>query len=161
VWINLPAKYKSIEPSFRHYVSSALPVVNNGDVWLKILIGDYNGQISPISTHTPMFYYHIKLKQDKLFVLPVNAAHAAAFYILDGKIKVFDQEMKAGQLIDFNIDGNQLVFTAVEDTELIAFGGLPIKEKVVSYGPFVMNSFEEIQKAIMDYETGKMGVLEY
>lgn len=161
VWINLPAKYKSIEPSFRHYVSSALPVINNGDAWLKILIGDYNGQISPISTHTPMFYYHIKLKQDKLFVLPVNAAHAAAFYIMNGKIKVFDQEVKAGQLIDFNIDGNQLVFTAVEDTELIAFGGLPIKEKVVSYGPFVMNSFEEIQKAIMDYETGKMGVLEY
>ena len=161
VWINLPAKDKSIEPSFRHYVSSALPVVNNGDAWLKILIGDYNGQISPISTHTPMFYYHIKLKQDKLFVLPVNAAHAAAFYIMNGKIKVFDQEVKAGQLIDFNIDGNQLVFTAVEDTELIAFGGLPIKEKVVSYGPFVMNSFEEIQKAILDYETGKMGVLEY
>ena len=63
--------------------------------------------------------------------------------------------------MDFNIDGDQLVFTALEDTELIAFGGLPIKEKVVSYGPFVMNSFEEIQKAIADYETGKMGTLDY
>jgi len=161
VWINLPAKNKSIAPSFRHYISSSLPVVNNGDAWLKVLIGDYNGQISPVTTHTPMFYYHIKLKQDKLFVLPVNASHAAAAYIMEGKIKVLDQQVKAGQLIDFKIDGDQLVFTAMEDTELIVFGGLPIKEKVVSYGPFVMNSFEEIQKAIVDFETGKMGVLEY
>jgi redox-sensitive bicupin YhaK (pirin superfamily) len=161
VWINLPSKDKTIAPSFRHYDSSAMPVVNNGDTWLKILIGDYNGKISPILTHTPMFYYHIKLKQDKLFLLPVNAGHAAAFYVMNGKIKILDQEVKSGQLVDFNIDGDQLVFTALEDTDLIAFGGLPIKEKVVSYGPFVMNSFEEIQKVIADYETGKMGVLEY
>jgi redox-sensitive bicupin YhaK (pirin superfamily) len=54
-----------------------------------------------------------------------------------------------------------LAFTAVEDAVLLVFGGLPIKEKVVSYGPFVMNSFEEVQEAIANYENGKMGVLDY
>jgi quercetin 2,3-dioxygenase len=49
----------------------------------------------------------------------------------------------------------------VEDAVLLVFGGLPIKEKVVSYGPFVMNSFEEVQEAIANYENGKMGVLDY
>jgi len=161
VWVNLPAKEKGIMPSFKHFVSSALPVINNGDAWLKVLIGDYAGMISPIKTHTPMFYYHIKLKQDKLFVMPVNGEQTSALYILEGKIKVLDQEAKTGQLVDFDVNGDQIVFTALENNDLIAFGGLPIKEKVVSYGPFVMNSFEEIQKAIEDYETGKMGVLDY
>ncbi|MBS1598243.1 MAG: pirin family protein [Bacteroidetes bacterium] len=161
VWINLPAKEKNIEPTFRHYTSSVLPVVDNGDAWLKILIGDYGGRISPIRTHTPMFYYHVKLKKDKLFVLPVNELFSAAIYVMQGKIRVLNEEAKTGQLVDFNIDGDQLAFAALEDTDLIVFGGLPIKEKVVSYGPFVMNNFEEIQKAIANYETGKMGILEY
>ena len=69
---------------------------------------------------------------------------------LDGHIYAFDEE-----------NGNQLVFSAITDAELIAFGGEPIKEKVVSYGPFVMNSFDEIQQAIGDYESGKMGVLDF
>jgi redox-sensitive bicupin YhaK (pirin superfamily) len=54
-----------------------------------------------------------------------------------------------------------LVFSALEDAEMIVFGGLPLKEKVVSHGPFVMNSLEEIEKAITDYVNGKMGVLDY
>jgi len=161
VWINLPEKDKFIEPSFRHYDSSVLPIVDNGDAQLKILIGGFNGQSSPVTTHTDMFYYHIKLKQGKLFTLPVDQSHTAAIYVMRGKIKVLNEEVKAGELIDFNIDGNYIVFTAIEDAEMIVFGGLPIKEKVVSYGPFVMNSFEEIQKVMVDYETGKMGVLEY
>jgi len=74
---------------------------------------------------------------------------------------VLGREPVAGELVYFNADGNQLVFTATEDAEVLLFGGEPIREKVVSYGPFVMNSFEEIQKAIAAYESGKMGVLEY
>ena len=80
---------------------------------------------------------------------------------MQGKLKVLNEEVKAGQLVEFNVDGDQLVFSAIEDSELVVFGGLPIKEKTVSYGPFVMNSFEEIQQAIGDYETGKMGQLDY
>jgi hypothetical protein len=61
-------------------------------------------------------------------------------------------------LIDFQLNGNQIVFSAREDADLIAFGGQPLKEKVVSYGPFVMNSFEQIQHAITDYESGRWGI---
>ncbi|HTQ63893.1 MAG TPA: pirin family protein [Puia sp.] len=160
-WINLPARNKFIKPSFRHYDSSSLPVIDNGDLWLKVLIGDFNGRISPVASETPLFYYHIKLKQDKLFVLPVNPFYSAGIYLMKGKIRILNQEMKTGELADFNIDGDQIVLTPVEDAEFIVFGGLPIKEKVVSYGPFVMNSFEEIQKMIEEYEAGKMGQLEY
>jgi len=161
LWINLPADKKRLASTFRHYGSTAMPVIEKEQTWLKVVIGEYEGLSSPISTHTPMFLYHLKIKKDTLLTLPVKDNYSAAIYIMQGKLKVLNKEPIAGELVNFNTDGDQLVFTATEDSELLVFGGLPIKEKVVSYGPFVMNSFEEIQQAIADYETGKMGVLEY
>jgi redox-sensitive bicupin YhaK (pirin superfamily) len=161
VWINLPADKKTLDASFRHYASATLPQQTGEGAWVKTLIGSYKGQTSPIATHTPMFLHHVKLKAGALFTLPVDNSYSSALYVLDGKIKLLGEEVKAGQLVDFHIDGDQLVFTAVGDADLIVFGGQPLKEKVVSYGPFVMNSFEEIQEAIRKYEIGKMGVLDY
>ena len=161
VWINLPAAKKSVSPSFRHYPVSSLPVVDNGDAWVKILIGNYGGLSSPVLTHTPLFYLHIRQKAGKSLVLPVQPDYSSALYLMGGKIGVGDQEMQPGQLADFNKDSDQVEWKAIQDSELIFFGGLPIGEKVVSYGPFVMNSFQDIQHAVEDYETGKMGQLEY
>ncbi len=161
LWINLPADQKKQPASFRHYAAATLPVVENEKTRLKVIIGDYHEQSSPISTQTPMFLYHLTIKKDALVTIPVKDDHTAAAYIMRGTIKVLGQAPVAGELVNFNIDGNQLVFTAVEDAEVLVLGGQAIKEKVVSYGPFVMNSFEEIQQAMQAYETGKMGVLEY
>lgn len=161
VWINLPSKYKFVDASFRNYPSSGFPVIKNENSLLKVLVGDYEAKKSPVVTQTPMFYYHLQLKAGHLFTLPVNADHTSALYVIGGKIKVLNEEAKAGQLVDFNLDGHQIVFSAIEDADMVAFGGQPLKEKVVSYGPFVMNSFEEIRHAITDYENGKMGQLDY
>ena len=161
VWINLPSQQKTVEASFRHYNNNLLPLIKNDNSEVKIILGDYAGKSSPVITQTQMFYYHIKLKAGTLFTLPVAEHHSAALYIMNGKVTVLNEEVKEGQLINFEDNGNQLVFSAKTDAELIAFGGEPIKEKVVSYGPFVMNSFEEIQQAIGDYESGKMGVLDF
>jgi redox-sensitive bicupin YhaK (pirin superfamily) len=161
IWINLPADKKTLPATFHHYDGKELPVVNGENSQLKIVLGQYEGKTSPVVTQTPMYFYHINLKKDQLFTLPVNDSYTSAVYLIDGKLKVLNQEVKATQLVNFNTDGDQLVFSATEDAALIVFGGLPIKEKVVSYGPFVMNSFEEIQQAIADYEMGKMGMLEF
>jgi quercetin 2,3-dioxygenase len=161
VWINLPAEEKKSAPSFRNYPAESFPVIENENGWMKILLGVFDGKHSPIITYTPMFFYHIKTKKGQLGILPIEPEYSAGAYIMHGQLKILDKGVIAGDLIHFNIDGDQIAFTATEETEWIVFGGLPIKEKVVSYGPFVMNSFEEIQKAILDYETGKMGELSY
>lgn len=161
LWINLPADKKQLASTFRHYASETLPVIEKEKVWLKVVIGNYEDKISPIGTHTPVFLYHIKIKKGALITIPVKDNHTAALYIMQGKIKVLNKEPVAGELVNSNIDGNQVVFTATADAEVLLLGGEPIKEKVVSYGPFVMNSFEEIQEAITAYENGKMGILEY
>ncbi|MEO5681906.1 MAG: pirin family protein [Chitinophagaceae bacterium] len=161
LWINLPADKKQLASSFRHYAGASLPVTENDKYWLKVVIGEYGGKASPIITHTPMFLYHLRIKQGSLVIIPIQESDTAAIYIMQGKLKVLNTAPVAGELINFNTDGTQVVFTATEDAEILLLGGTPIKEKVVSYGPFVMNSFEAIQQAIADYETGKMGVLEY
>lgn len=161
IWINLPAQQKKAGATFRHYAGSSLPVVETENAWVKVVLGTYDGKVSPIETHTPMFAYHLKVKAGALMTIPVSEKDTAGLYIMKGKIKVLNDVAKAGDLVHFNDDGSHLVFTAAEDAELLAFGGEPIKEKVVSYGPFVMNSFEEIQQSISNYENGKMGVLDY
>jgi len=161
IWINLPAAQKTLDASFRHYASATLPEQTAEGAWVKTRIGQYGEKTSPIVTQTPMFLHQVRVKAGTLFTLPVDNSYTAALYILNGKVKLLGQEVKTGQLADFHIDGDQIVFSAIEDTDLIVFGGQPIKEKVVSYGPFVMNSFEGIQDMMNKYERGEMGVLEY
>lgn len=161
LWINLPADKKQLASSFRHYPSEGLPVLENETTRLKIVIGEYGEKSSPITTHTPMFLYHLTIKKGALVTIPVKDNYTSAIYIMQGKVRVLNKEPVGGELVNFNTDGNQVVFTAMEDAEILILGGEPIKEKVVSYGPFVMNSFEEIQEAFAAYEEGKMGVLEH
>jgi redox-sensitive bicupin YhaK (pirin superfamily) len=161
VWINLPSKDKFVDASFRNYPSGGFAEIRDENSLLKVLIGNYEDKKSPVVTQTPMFFYHIKIRAGKLFTLPVNDEYTSALYVVKGKIKVLNEYAKAGQLIDFQLNGDQIDFSASEDADLIAFGGQPLKEKVVSYGPFVMNSFEQIEHAITDYESGKMGHLDY
>ncbi len=161
VWINLPAQYKQLPASFKHYPASSFPLMESESGQVKVIIGALEGRQSPLATHTPVFFYHYKIKAGALITVPVKETDTAALYVLQGSVKIVNEQIKAGQLAESSRNGNQLVFTAVEDAELVVFGGEPIKEKVVSYGPFVMNSFEEIQQAIAKYESGKMGVLEY
>jgi quercetin 2,3-dioxygenase len=161
VWVNLPAKDKFVEASFRHYPADTLPWITTEHSRIKILMGDFQGKKSAILTRTPMFFYHVELKASYELVCPVNEQHSAALYVMDGKIEYSGQQVTNGQLMNFEPDGLELAFTALTDTSLIVFGGQPLREKLVSYGPFVMNSFEQIQQAMRDYETGKMGFLEY
>ncbi len=161
VWINLPSKDKFADASFRNYPAGGFPEIENENSQLKVLIGNYGDKKSPVATQTQMFFYHIKLKAGSSFNIHVENDFTSALYVMNGKIKSLNEQVKDGQLINYNIDGDQISISSIEDSDVIVFGGKPIKEKVVSYGPFVMNSFEEIQQAIADYEMGKMGQLDY
>ncbi|MBZ5858525.1 pirin family protein [Flavihumibacter profundi] len=161
VWINLPAAKKGLPASFRHFSGDSLPEINTELARVKVLLGEYGGKASPVSTHTPMFYYDIELQPGKVLTIPVAENHSSALYLISGQLSVLGNLLKATQLLNFEMNGTQVAVTATEPARFIFFGGEPIREKVVSYGPFVMNSFEEIQEKMADYQDGKMGVLEY
>lgn len=161
IWINLPASHKKLDASFRHYDSAETPVVETENASIKVLIGTYDGKRSPVSTHTPQFLYHITAKAGSIVNIPVESSYTSAVYLLDGSLQLLGETMKSGQLADMELNGNQIALKVLTDSSFVVFGGQPLKEKVVSYGPFVMNSSEEIHEAIDSYQAGKMGVLEY
>lgn len=161
IWINLPADKKHGAPAFHHYGSASLPVLNNEGFSLKVVLGKFGDYTSPVVTQTPMFLYHLQVRKGQAVTLPVDPLHTSAIYIMKGSLQVLNTKPVAGELVNFELNGDQVSFTATDDTELLLLGGAPIKEKVVSYGPFVMNSLEEVQGAISDYENGRMGSLSY
>lgn len=128
---------------------------------VKVLVGTYAGKTSPVTTHTPMFYYDIELQPGVAFILPVQEEYTAALYLISGQLSVLGNTVKERQLVHFEQNGSQVAINANEPVRFIFFGGEPIKEKVVSYGPFVMNSMEAIEKKIKAYQDGEMGVLEF
>lgn len=161
VWINLPEAKKEIDPSFRHYAGDSLPTVVSEEARVKVLVGNYAGKTSPVITHTPMYYYDIELQPGSTFILPVQEEHTAALYLISGQLYVVGNTVKERQLLHFEQNGSQVAINANEPARFIFFGGEPIKEKVVSYGPFVMNSMEAIETKIKAYQDGEMGVLEF
>ena len=81
-------------------------------------------------------------------------------YLLDGSVKINQQVISGKQLIHFNNDGTKIAVKCLENARFILLSGAPINEEVTSYGPFVMNTEDEIRQAIVDYQSGKMGILE-
>jgi redox-sensitive bicupin YhaK (pirin superfamily) len=108
-----------------------------------------------------MYYYHIKLKAGAVFTYDVLPEYTAGIYVMDGSLKVLNSAADKGAIVVMNNDGDQVAVKAVTDAEFMVFGGQPINEEMVSYGPFVMNNVEQVREAIHRYETGAMGVLEY
>lgn len=161
IWINLPASHKKLEASFRHYDAAVTPVVKAEQASIKVLIGSLHGATSPVQTHTPQFLYHVTAKSGAVVNIPVNSDYTSAIYLLDGSLQLLGESMKSGQLADLQLNGDHVSVKVLGDSSFVVFGGQPIKEKVVSYGPFVMNSPQEINEAIDAYQAGKMGVLDF
>ena len=112
-------------------------------------------------TRTPIYFYHLSLSSGNGFTLDLDPDYSAALYILTGKLDLSGKEINQGHLLSFNRDGEGISFAGLADTSLILFGGLPLNEKIVTYGPFVMNDFEEIRQAVNRYEKGQMGSLSF
>ncbi len=161
VWINLPADRKTMEPGFRHYGNSVLPVITNGNAQVKVLIGEYGGKQSPVTTQTNMFYYHIILQPGDVLTVPAGEGQTAALYLMSGSQQVMGEKIGPRQLVEFENNGDHLALSALAPASFLVFGGTPIAEKTVKYGPFVMNSMEEIEEKITAYEAGQMGSLDH
>jgi redox-sensitive bicupin YhaK (pirin superfamily) len=102
-----------------------------------------------------MLDIHLHAGED--FTVPLPSSYNALVVVAEGRVTAGDSAAKAGELLLFANDGERLSLAATEDTHVILLSGEPIREPIVQYGPFVMNSIAEIQKAIVDVETGRFG----
>jgi redox-sensitive bicupin YhaK (pirin superfamily) len=161
LWVNLPAKEKMAPPRYQSIVDTQIPLVDlpHGRGTVRVIAGEYAGSIGPAKTFTPMQVWDLRLQSGQTeLVLPDG--YTTALVVLDGALCVDDEEViKDAQVGVFDRQGSIISIDALKETRAILLSGEPIDEPIVGRGPFVMNTTQEIQQAMMDYTNGKMGQL--
>ena len=161
LWVNLPAKDKNTPPRYQHLAKAGIPVVELPDEAgrLRLIAGEYKGEKGAADTFTEMNVWDIVLNAGKKAVLEIPEAHNLSMVVLRGNVTLNGKEQAgAEQLVGFEKSGGNVHIEAgSEEVKILLLSGVPIDEPVVGYGPFVMNTAEEIRQAISDFKSGKFG----
>lgn len=163
LWVNLPKTFKMTNPRYQGIKSENIPKVTLPDTagTVRVIAGAFNGQRGPAHTFTPINLWDIRLNAQAQVEWDLPEGHTTSVFVLKGKVLANDgKSIGEAEIGIFEPQGTKLRLQAAEDSVLLFLGGEPIREPIVGYGPFVMNTFEEIQQAFLDFENGKMGVLE-
>jgi redox-sensitive bicupin YhaK (pirin superfamily) len=155
LWVNLPASEKMSAPGYHDIPSTQVPELKIGEAsTVRVLAGEYEGQQGAVSTQAvkPQFF-DLHFVGTEEVILPTKASHNGFVYVYEGDIVVSGKRLSKGQLgvIDF---ADTLTIKTSDDAKAILVSGEPIGEPIVQYGPFVMNSQEEINQALRDYQQG-------
>ena len=154
LWINMPAKLKMSKPDYIYIDADKIQVHKDSDKQVKVIAGKFENAEGPIKEHNvEPIYFDIELKKDKDFNIELPLAHNSFIYLIDGEIKIGEQthdKVKDSTLILLN-KGQKLKVSSLTKGKFLLISGKPIGEKIARGGPFVMNTKEEILKAVQDY----------
>lgn len=165
-WLNLPSVDKKGNPDYLAVQGKDVPEITlpNNAGQMRVLLGNYEDKKSLIPSFLDQFMGHIKLKGGKSITLSANTALEYGFYLVNGSVKIDEQiELSATEIAEVYDFGDQIKLTnhGDETIDLIVFGGETYKEPTVAYGPFVMNTKDEIKLAYSDFKAGKYGKIDY
>ena len=162
MWINSPARHKMDPPSYQPVTPEATPASLSVDqlVTLHVVAGELAGVTGPVRTLSPVNAATVDARRGGAIDIAVPRTHNAFIYLLDGALRFPDATTVSGlHQVIFASDGDAVHFEALEDTRALFMSGEPIGERIVSYGPFVMNTDDEIRAAFRDYRNGAMGLV--
>ena len=164
LWLNLPAEKKMMQPNYQHEKYEDFNVITSKDdkVKVQIIAGELQGKYGRIQTQTPVNAYIIDVEAGGAFNIETSNTHQSMIYLLNGSVIINGEEalkLNKNQLIQFNQEGSQFSIKGEETSKLLFLSGEPFNEKVISHGPYVMNTETEIMEAMRDYQMGKMGFL--
>ena len=162
LWVNLPERSKLAPPRYQGIRAGQIPTVTlaDGAGTMRVIAGSHAGIAGPARTVTPIDVWDVHLHQGRQTTLTVQAGHTAAIVVLAGTLVLGSGERLEGpRLAVFERQGERISLQAESAVHLLFLGGEPIDEPIVGYGPFVMNSREGIEQAIIDFQAGRMGNL--
>ncbi len=165
-WLNLPAKIKAEEPEYIAVQTKSIPEITlpNHKGRLKVLLGEYGTHHSIIPNYLEQFMYHVQLNPKQIFELSINDGWQYGIYVIKGEATIDNtvvvNKMELAELFDLGT-GAQIKNDENDTLDIIIFGGEPYTEPAVPYGPFIMNTREEIGKAYSEYQKGKYGYIDY
>ncbi|WP_366144731.1 pirin family protein [uncultured Cardiobacterium sp.] len=161
LWVNLPAAKKNTAPAYQSIQAADIPVVRRDGGNVRIIAGELDGTHGAAHTHSELNMWEIDLEAGGNLRLPVPATHNLLLVALRGETMVNGRDtLRASELATFTDAGDEIRLSAgAEAGKLLLLSGVPIDEPIAAYGPFVMNTHEEILEKIRDYNAGKFGHL--
>ena len=169
LWVNLPARLKWSPPRYQDIRGRAVALLSSADggALLRVIAGEVAGHQGPGATHTPIAVVHATVSPGARLRLPWRADFNALVYVLagSGSVGAKRHPVRMGQLAVYG-PGDTVTIAADSAQEgrspqldVLVLGGRPIREPVAAYGPFVMNTREELIQAVEDYQAGRLGVV--
>jgi quercetin 2,3-dioxygenase len=166
LWVNLPRKYKMVKPRYQNMHAKDMPVREENGALIRVYSGSSGDIVSNTLNYAPVTFVEIVIEKGSSAIQDLPGTYNGYIYVLEGSGTFGENkvEAKKGQAMwlgsaDQAITSGIQLF-AKENLRLVLFAGEPIKEPVVAYGPFVMNTEEEIRQAYRDYHEGKFETLE-
>jgi redox-sensitive bicupin YhaK (pirin superfamily) len=161
LWINLPKKHKMTPAKYQSILHTSKPKheLPNKMGEVHVVAGEYKGIKGIASTFSPIHIYDIHLNENAEFTFSLPAAYNTGILVIDGAIELNQQVVPENHYAQFKNELGEIHIKAHQKTILLVLSGEPLNEPYVSYGPFVMNTEDEIREAITDYNQGKFGFL--
>jgi len=162
LWVNLPAKYKMTPPKYQEITHNKMGIYElPGDKGvIEVIAGEYLGVKGPASTFTPMYVYNARLKKGAEVELNFQSNFNTGILVVEGSVTINDNTASSDHFVLFKNEGESIQIKTDEDAVLLVLSGEPINEPIAQYGPFLMNTWQELEQAIDDVNAGKFGVLE-
>lgn len=163
LWVNLPAKDKMSNPKYQgirrqEIAQYALP---NDSGTVDVIAGSYKDTNGSASTFTPINVFNVRLKKGRKASISLPENYNTGFLVIEGSIEINGVETaRSNEFVHFENQGTEIEIEGLENSVILILSGEPIDEPIAQYGPFLMNTEQEIQQAISDYNRGKFGFLE-
>ncbi len=153
LWVNLPASQKLVAPRYQEFLASEIPEVRRDGVSVRVISGAFEGTSGPVETHSPVGYLHVSLEPGASVTVDAPSDQTALVYTFAGE--------GDGTLRLHGDDGDAVVIanSGTARSEHLVLTGAPLGEPIARYGPFVMNTRDEIEQAIDDYRSGRFGAI--
>jgi len=167
IWVNLPARDKMMKPRYQEIPAAQIPIATSSDgkISVRVIAGQALGKSAVIETRTPIYYLHYTIQPGGTVTQDIPSGYNALAYLISGELKIGKEQKSVheGQMAKLG-DGDAVrlavASSATAPADFLLLAGQPLNEPVARYGPFVMNTREEIEQAFRDYQSGRMGSIE-
>ncbi|HZQ61735.1 MAG TPA: pirin family protein [Casimicrobiaceae bacterium] len=162
LWVNLPREFKMTAPRYQPLSATDIPVVAvpASTASVRVIAGAYHGVTGPAKTFTPINLLDARIPAGERVKLDLGEGFTAALYVLKGDVVVNgDETAHATELVLLDRHGSEVTLEAQSDATVVVLNGAPIEEPIAGYGPFVMNTKQEIHQAFADFQRGRFGTV--
>ncbi|MDB5111998.1 MAG: short-chain dehydrogenase [Mucilaginibacter sp.] len=161
LWVNLPQKDKSTPAHYQAITKEQMNkvVLPDDKGVVNVIAGSFNGIKGSAQTYSPVNLFDIQLKKGGEVVTNLPSGYSTAILLINGKAEINGEIADEHSFVLFKDVGEEITIKAAEESVLLLMSGEPLNEPIASYGPFVMNTEEEIMESIEEFQSGKFGVL--